>query len=251
MTGCEIIDAHFHHHQKESVWRTALERASERGVTQIWVSDVPWRGRCRPAREEVQHLNGITREIVARHGDLFCGFLYVDPKDERNAMSDVRRGFEEEGMSGIKLWISCFCDEPCVSPVAEYAQERRIPILVHAWDKATGNYEFESTAANVANLARRFPELPVILAHHGGDWIHACREIAPFPNILSDTSGSIIDHGLVEYMVDCLGPKRVLFGTDNSDFHAMFAKVVAARLDEDTKRLVLSGNAQRLLEQRQ
>ena len=244
----EIIDAHYHHHQSEACWRIDLENAARRGITQIWVSDVPWKSADYPVREEVEFLNGITAALVRDHGRLFKGFVYVDPKDEANALADVRRAIEEQHMTGIKLWVSCFCDDACVFPIAEYAQEHRIPMLVHAWDKATGNMLFESKASHVADLARRFPELPVIMAHHGGDWIHACRHIEHLPNVRIDVCGSIADHGLVDYTVRYIGAKRVLFGTDTVDFFSAYGKVAGARLDEEAKRLIFSGNALRILE---
>ena len=244
----EIIDAHYHHQSSEAACEPVFERAARRGVTQIWVSDVPWGHPAYPAREEVEALNGMTVSLMSRYRDLVKGFVYADPRNEQNALPDVRRAIEEQGMMGIKLWVSCFCDEDCVSPIAAYAQEHRIPVLIHAWDKATGNLLFETTASHVANLGRRFPELPIIMAHHGGDWIHACRHVQHCPSVSLDVSGSIDDFGLVDGVVRCLGAERVLFGTDNSDFFTAYGKVASSRLDEASKRLVLSGNALRIQE---
>lgn len=243
----EVIDVHYHHQLKD-LWESALANAGRRGITQIWMSDVPRRNRDYPTREEIEHTNSVTDSIIRRHGDLFLGLVYVDPKDEQHALADARRAIEEQGMIGIKLWISCFCDDESVFPIAAYAQERRIPILIHAWDKATGNLLFESSAAHIANLAAQFPELPIITAHHGGDWIHACRHVQHLPNVYIDVSGSITDHGLVEYLVRYIGADGVLFGTDCSDFYAMYSKVAAARLDDEAKRLIFAGNAKRILE---
>ena len=243
----DVIDVHYHH-QLKGLWKSALANAERRGISQIWMSDVPRRNRDYPTREEVEHTNGITESIVRTHGDLFRGMVYIDPKDDRHALTDARRAIEQQGMIGVKLWISCFCDEECVSPIAAYAQEHRIPVLIHAWDKATGNLLFESSASHVADLAARFPALPIIMGHHGGDWIHACRHVQHLSNVYVDTSGSITDHGLVECLVRHLGAERVVFGTDCSDFYAMYAKVAAARVDEEAKRLIFSGNAERILE---
>jgi len=242
-----IVDAHFHHWNTDRYWRSALEGASRRGVVQIWISGVRGPG---ASRQEVIEANEFTLSITRRHGDLFRGFVFVDPPDKQHALDDVRKAIEKDGMIGIKLWVSCFCDDERVFPIADYAQERRVPLLVHAWDKATGNLPFESTASNVAELARLFPELPIIMAHHGGDWIHATRHVERATNVLVDTSGSIQDHGLVDYLVRRLGPRRVVFGTDCSDFATQLAKVAAARIDEEAKRLIFGQNALRLVENR-
>lgn len=244
-----IIDAHFHHWNTDRYVQSAAAKASARGVMEIWVSGLHGAG---PVTEEsraaIMRTNDITRALMRQHGGLFRGFVYVDPTDERRALEDVQCATEQEGMIGIKLWISCFCDDARVSPIAAYAQRRRLPVLVHAWDKATGNLPGESTAVHVARLAAQFPGLPVMMAHHGGDWIPAIRQVECLPNVLVDTSGSIQDHGLVDYMVARLGAKRVLFGTDCSDFDTQVAKVLAARISGEARRLVFAGNALRLLE---
>ena len=247
LDDCRIIDAHFHHWNTDVYWRSALEGAARRGIFQIWVSGLHGSSARPVTRAEILESNRFTLSLMRMQGSLFRGFVYVDPTDTTNALDDVRRATEEYGMIGIKLWVACFCDDKRVFPIAEYAVEHRLPILVHAWDKITGNLPNESTAAHVARLANRFPDLPIIMAHHGGDWIPAARHIERFSNVLTDTSGTILDHGLVDYLVHRLGPERVLFGTDCSDFETQCAKVAAARISDYAKKLIFAENAMRVL----
>ena len=47
-----------------------------------------------------------------------------------------------------------------------------IPVLVHAMHKANGQCTHENTAQQVAVLARRHPELRILMAHMGGNVYH-------------------------------------------------------------------------------
>jgi len=80
----------------------------------------------------------------------------------------------------------------------------------------------------VAAIAVRYPDVPVIIPHFGAGFFRATlMAAAAAPNILVDTSSSnswIKFHpGLTlrdvwSRAIDCLGPTRVLFGTDSSFF---------------------------------
>jgi predicted TIM-barrel fold metal-dependent hydrolase len=62
-----------------------------------------------------------------------------------------------------------------------------------------------------------------------------------------DISGTLADSGLVEALVRAVGAERVLFGTDNTDFHYCLGKVMGAQLSEAQRQLILCGNACQLL----
>jgi len=74
----------------------------------------------------------------------------------------------EQGMVGLKLWTGTFCDEPCVYPVIEAAIELELPIMVHTFHKVVSPIRYESKPINVVNLARRYPEAKLIMAHWAG-----------------------------------------------------------------------------------
>ena len=46
-----------------------------------------------------------------------------------------------------------------------------------------GNNESESTPMDVGKLAQRFPDVPMICGHAGGDWELGVRAIRPFRNV--------------------------------------------------------------------
>jgi predicted TIM-barrel fold metal-dependent hydrolase len=124
-----------------------------------------------------------------------------------------------------------------------------VPVLHHAWYKATAEVASESTPAEVASLARRFPAVIFIMAHLGGGRERGVLDVADCANLLVDTSGSQPEAGMVEYAVRRLGPERVIFGSDwpIRDFGTQVGRVSGAELTPEEQELIFRGNAARLL----
>jgi uncharacterized protein len=98
-------------------------------------------------------------------------------------------------------------------------------------------------------LARCFPETTFVFGHCGfiGVDIHGINAIAPYPNIVAETSGCFTV--VARFAVDRLGPHRVLFGTEFPLQHPSveLAKFAALDLDPASWRQIAWDNAHRLL----
>ena len=96
-----------------------------------------------------------------------------------------------------------------------------------------------------------FPETLIIQAHigGGGDWEWNLRILETRPNIYIDTSGSVVDAGIVDRTVAALGVDRVLFGTD-MNWEAGVGKVLDARLNPADREKVFAGNMKAILARR-
>ena len=106
---------------------------------------------------------------------------------------------------------------------------------------------------DVAGARRIFDEHPdavIIIAHHFGpeNLDKALPLVKDKPNIYVDTPVSLLPLGTVERLVEEFGVERVLFGTDMPYLNGggQIGKVLLAKLDDETKRTILSGNAKRL-----
>jgi len=79
--------------------------------------------------------------------------------------------------------------------------------------------------------------------------VQGVSEIAPYRNLLVDTSGSQPARGLLEEAVRRLGAERVVFGTDLPirDYASMLGKMFEAPLTDRQRRQILGLNAARLL----
>lgn len=134
-------------------------------------------------------------------------------------------------------------------PYLEHAAERRLPVVVHCgrWQEVAG-YGLALEAAG------RFPGIPFILSHMGGDSPELITSTSQavrdrhLDNVYLGTE-SIREYWLVSRAAELLGPDRLLFGSDHNLNHpASFLAVVEALDLPDTDRaLVLGGNARRLL----
>lgn len=163
-------------------------------------------------------------------------------------MEELRRGIEEEGAFGLKIWVSP-ADEPCTYRLIEKMIEYDKPTLIHAMHKSVGQLPLESDPKDIAALATRYPEAKIIMAHIGGNFIYSCGAIRDCPNVWTDPSGSYCERGMVERAVFELGAKRILFGTDapGAEYLNNVAKVMTADISDQDKHAIMYGNGRRLL----
>jgi len=248
-----IIDIHAHPGYSQSLeglrgeCQALLRAAAHHRVDTICLNSLAdWTES--PDPDRVREGNDAVLALVAEHPDRLLGFCYVNPCYPQQALEEIDRGLAA-GMVGIKLWVACKASDARVDPIARRAAELGVPILQHAWYKAQGQLANESTPADVAALAARYPETQIVMAHLTGAGERGLADIVPYGNISVDLSGSDPEAGLTELAVRTLGPRRVLFGTDAPirSYGASLGKVYGARLSPRDRRLVLGENAARLL----
>jgi predicted TIM-barrel fold metal-dependent hydrolase len=101
----------------------------------------------------------------------------------------------------------------------------------------------------VATLAKRFPDVRIIMAHLTGDGVRGVQAVKDCRNVVVDTSGAAPESGIVEYAVEQLGADRILYGSDAPirDFAVAIARITGSRLDAATQRKILHDNAAKLL----
>lgn len=251
-----VIDAHNHlNHRSRATWkeddRKLIDAAGKLGIDKLCCSILP------PERpislEGFRQSNEFLHEAIQRFPGRVLGYCVVNPGYGREAIAEIRRYVEERGFIGVKLYNDYRADEPAVRPVVELAIELKVPILHHAghtsWLPAP--QPRISDASHIAALAAHYPEAMLICAHicGGGDWEWSIKALRNAPSVYLDTSGSVIDEGVVEMAARVLGPERLLFACDLS-MTASVGRLRGAQLAEADKRKILGGNMQRLLDRR-
>jgi uncharacterized protein len=227
-----------------------LNAADRLGIDQLCCSILC----ARPASVEgFRACNAALAAAIRRHPKRFLGYCYVNPEHGRQALDEIRRCMNEYGFIGVKLYNERLCTDPIVAPVVELAIELGAVILHHA---GHGHVPFAgqpniSDGGHLAALGRRYPEARLICAHvgGGGDWEWTIKALRHANNVYLDTSGSVIDEGIVEFAARTLGIDRLLFGCDMS-FTAGMGKIRGADLSVEQKQKILSGNLLRLLASR-
>lgn len=239
-----IIDVHAHviTIEPEEDKRNILLAAERYGVSKFYVSGI-FNFEWNPDEAGVKAANDTTKQFMKEHPDLISGYVYLNPL-HKNTVEVLRRGIEEDGMSGVKVWMSCYCDDTTVFPVAEQLIEYQKPLLIHSFFKAVGQYPNETTAEHVVKLARRYPELKIIMAHLGGDCYHAIRAVKECPNVWVDISGGINGSNDVNYTAELLGAERILFGSDVPiTFATPYGQILETDLPQEDKEKILRKNA--------
>ena len=161
-------------------------------------------------------------EYVAAHPDTLIGFLSLDPTQD-GWEREMREGREELGLRGIKLlpmYAGFRPDDERLDPLWHYATRHRLPVLLHTGTTFMAQAPLEYTLPrHVDTVARRFPDVKIIMAHLGHPYEGECVvTFRKHPNVFADVSALHyrpfqLYHSLMlvqEYGVW----GKVLFGTD-------------------------------------
>ncbi|MFN7139239.1 MAG: amidohydrolase family protein [Limisphaerales bacterium] len=202
-----------------------------------------------PAPEDFRQQNDEVIQALSHWHHRAFGFAYVNPKYVEESLQEIDRCIKDGPMVGIKLWVAAKADAPGLDPIIKRAHELKAVIFQHTWWKAVGLLPGESTPLEVAELARRHPNVPMICGHTGGDWERGIPAIRQHKNVSVDLAGSDPTTGLTEMAVRELGPERVIFGSDagGRSFASQLAKVTGANISPEAKRLILGENLKRML----
>lgn len=238
------MHAHIMMPDVEGSKRKILETAERYRVDRFYVSTLG--SNIYPNEQEIQECNAATAGFMKEQPNLIKGYVYINPRNA-NAMDVLRKGMEEQGMSGLKLWVATHCDDPLVYPLVEQMIGYDKPILIHTFVKAVGQTEYESTAYHVANLAERYPEAKLIMAHLGGEPYHGIRSVAKYKNVWIDHSGTLVGSNDLDHAVKLVGADRLLFGTDMPmAFASSYGQVLEADLTAEEREKILWKNTAEL-----
>ncbi len=173
-------------------------------------------------------------------------FARLNPHDD--ALAEAERALAR-GARGIKLHPRAeqfTLDHPGLQPVFALANERRLPVLVHAGRgiPALGRHSVDATG--------RHPGMRLILAHAGiSDLAWIWRETPDHPNLFFDTSWwSPAD---LQALFALVAPGQILMASDAPYGSPTWATVMSGRnalqvgLDAEQTRGVLGGQALRLV----
>jgi len=191
---------------------------------------------------------------LERYPDLLLGMIQLNANDPGASREAIDRWIVEGPMVGAYLPgggpAALTCTHRNVIGLVERLAEAGAVIMVHTWIKTGGKGgPGESTPAELAELARRFPGQSFVCAHAGGEWEKGIRAVRDVPNILVETSGFDATAGFLEMAVRELGAGRIVFGSHlpSRSLGTELSKVTAAEVTEEEKRRILGANFRALL----
>jgi predicted TIM-barrel fold metal-dependent hydrolase len=202
-----------------------------------------------PSPEELRRQNDQVLDALQHFHDRAFGLAYVSPAHVEASLEEIDRCIADGPMVGIKLWVARRCSDPAIDPIIRRTADLSGLIFQHTWIKSGGNLPGESSPDDLAGLASRFPGVPLVCGHAGGDWERGIRAVRPHASISVDLAGSDPTAGFAEMAVRELGADRVLYGSDagGRSFASQLAKVLGADLPDEARHAILGGNLRRLL----
>jgi predicted TIM-barrel fold metal-dependent hydrolase len=239
-----IIDCHCHAGKGDRMtapWNTDapiepyLRRARRAGIDKTVVFA--------PFHSNYDEANRQVARIVARYPDRLIGFAFVHAtRDAGRIFSMVQRA-RKWGFLGIKM--HGFEAMP-TREVCEAARAFGMPLLA----------DVVGRAEVVDMIAPQFPRVNFIIPHLGSfadDWRahqQVIDQLVRYPNVYADTSGV----RRFDYIVEAIkraGARKLLYGSDGPWLHPGLElhKIRLLGLPQDQEKLILGGNAVRLLRQ--
>jgi len=201
--------------------------------------------------EDMIKCNDYIAGLLKQYPDRFIGMAVLNPNLYRDLPEEIERCFRKLSMKGVKIHPhqhSCPITDPRYRPVFEGAKRYGYPILSHSDTR-----ESEDSPEMFLDLAHKYPEVNFIIGHSGNTprGLEIALEVAKKrPNIYLDTSGWAFSRpGALEYAVEEIGAKRILFGSDFSWIAASYALGIVARsrLTTTEKNMILGKNLKMLL----
>lgn len=251
-----VIDAHTHMVggedkavnncvMKYSDCDSMLEKMDKLGIDSIITA--PWAG------ISIDGIKGNEESLYA--AKKYPGRFYaystcnINYEEDRKACTEYHEKYPDIFL-GIKPYIPYqkfdFEDERCKEWFT-YANKHHLPALIHA--ESPGDIE---TAEKVIP---KYPDITFIIAHAGSSYGNARRAVEcakKYKNVVLEITYTTTGRGMVEFLVENVGADRVLYGSDSPmrDPAPQLGWVCYAKISEEDKKKILSGNIKRILAER-
>ena len=204
--------------------------------------------------------NDYILESIARYPKRLVGFCAVQPNSYEAAIAEIER-CAQAGIRGVgemrpDLQLFDLGNEAFMTPLVEVMMRHRLIFLTHASEPVGHNYPGKGgvTPETLYPLITRFPDLTIVCAHWGGGlpFYALMPEVKQaMANVFFDTAASpfLYSPQVYSQVVQLVGGNKVLFGSDYPLLtqSRLLNEIKSLNLPEETKNLILAGNARKLL----
>jgi len=250
------IDCHNHCSATGSRWGSAAEvvaNAQKQGIDKVCCSYPYTSAKAEPDR--IREANDEILASMAQFPGVLLGQCFVNPGFAKEAQDEITRCVVDGGMIGVKLYHQYGIHEPVQFPIIERCIDLGVSILMHAGHvpapECLARQPRISSGEHFVDVAQRYPEAMLICGHlgGGGDWEWQIKALRDAPSVYIDTSGSVVDDGMIERVVRDLGADRVLFATDMSQARGV-GKMLDADITERQRQKIFGTNFEKILARR-
>jgi len=204
--------------------------------------------------------NDYILESIARYPDRLIGFCSVQPNSYEAAIAEIERCVKD-GIKGVgemrpDMQLFDLGDEVMMKPFVEVLAKHKLILLTHASEPVGHNYPGKGsiTPDMLYPFITSFPDLTIVCAHWGGGlpFYALMPEVKQaMTNVFFDTAASplLYSPDVYHQVIQLVGADKILFGSDYPLLTPgrLLKELGSLDLPEETKSLILSGNAQRLL----
>jgi len=206
------------------------------------------------------------KKILDRNRGRLEVFAGVDPRWGVDGFQLFKKGIEEYGFIGMKLYPPCGYrpDSKLLTPYYEYCNEFGLPVLIHIGETSPVLSFSEAMPMYIDEPARKYRNIPFILAHGAVNYQDQCVRLCKYrPNVYLDLSGAqskVANMGENNELVKLFRSginHKIIFGTDwpiVSRTNMNRGLISMLSTDEEKPyittsdaRFVLSGNMERIL----
>ena len=204
--------------------------------------------------------NDYILESVARYPRRLIGFCAVQPQSYEAAIAEIER-WARGGIRGVgelipDMQLVDFSDKEMIEPLVETMIKYKLILLTHASEPVGHDYPGKGsvTPDMLYPFITDFPNLTIICAHWGGGlpFYALMPEVKDaMNNVFFDTAASPLLYSpqIYNQVIPLVGADKILFGSD----YPMLAQnrtldeIRSLDLPDETKDLILGGNARKLL----
>ncbi len=197
--------------------------------------------------------NAELAEAIAGLDNLY-GYVYINTHYPELCLAEMEKYLDSKKFVGLK-YNGQFSKAPVSAEENDQffdllEKKYRKPLLLHTWGLPEhGNALAYSLPSQALELARKHPDLTIIMGHMGGpEWASAIETARKADNLFLDTCASYADQDKVAAAVRALGAERVLWGTGMTENNPFMQKgvVLDAQITPREKEMILYENARRL-----
>ena len=194
-------------------------------------------------RSDWEFGNRLTAAACAAHPGYIFGYAVPNAYDPDCSLE--RYFATEQGFRGVKVHGDMQGELPLNDEryfhAYETANKYRVPVLFHAW--------LPSEVEAAMDVAKRWPNVPIILGHAGMTAKPAALKAAKtHQNIFLDTAVSSRPDGTVEWLVNNIGVDQVVYGSDIAFFDCThnIGKIALAQITDGEKEKIFGLNAKKI-----
>jgi predicted TIM-barrel fold metal-dependent hydrolase len=204
--------------------------------------------------------NDYILESIARYPDRLIGFCSVQPIAYDAAIDEIERcvkgGVKGVGEMRPDIQLLDLLDEDVMKPFTEVIARHKLILLTHASEPVGHDYPGKGsiTPDMLYPFITSYPDLTIVCAHWGGGlpFYALMPEVQKaMANVFFDTAASpfLYSPQIYHQVIGLVGADKILFGSDYPLMpqSRLLKEIDALELPEDSKNLILSGNARRLL----